>query len=103
MAQRLHAREALRRVGGLELAALAGAVAEAVRLRLPVLLDGYAVTAAALAAVQLDAAAGEILDRRPPLSRAWTRRSSCRSWGWSRCSTCVYASARHPARCWRWR
>lgn len=54
-------REALRRVGGLELAALAGAVAEAVRLRLPVLLDGYAVTAAALAAVQLDAAAGEIL------------------------------------------
>jgi len=57
----LHAREALRCVGGLELAALAGAVAEAVRLRLPVLLDGYAVTAAALAAVQLDAAVGEVL------------------------------------------
>jgi nicotinate-nucleotide--dimethylbenzimidazole phosphoribosyltransferase len=54
-------REALCRVGGLELAALAGAVAEAVRLRLPVLLDGYAVTAAALAAVQLDPAVGEVL------------------------------------------
>ena len=55
------ARDALRCVGGLELAALAGAIAEAARLRLPVLLDGYAVTAAALAAVRLDAAAGEVL------------------------------------------
>jgi nicotinate-nucleotide--dimethylbenzimidazole phosphoribosyltransferase len=55
------AREALRCVGGLELAALAGAIGEAVRLRVPVLLDGYAVTAAALAAVGLDPAAGEVL------------------------------------------
>jgi nicotinate-nucleotide--dimethylbenzimidazole phosphoribosyltransferase len=55
------AREALCSVGGLELAALAGAACEAARLRLPVLLDGYAVTAAALAAVGLDAAAGEVL------------------------------------------
>jgi nicotinate-nucleotide--dimethylbenzimidazole phosphoribosyltransferase len=45
----------------LELAALVGAATEAVRLRLPVLLDGYAVTAAALAAVQLDATVGEVL------------------------------------------
>jgi nicotinate-nucleotide--dimethylbenzimidazole phosphoribosyltransferase len=57
----LAAREALRCVGGLELAALAGAIGEAARLRLPVLLDGYAVTAAALAAVGLDAAASEVL------------------------------------------
>ena len=57
----LDPRAALRCVGGLELAALAGAAAEAVRLRLPVLLDGYAVTAAALAAVQLDAKVGEVL------------------------------------------
>ncbi len=57
----LGAREALRRVGGLELAALAGAAREAARLRLPVLLDGYAATAAALAAVQLDPAVGEVL------------------------------------------
>ena len=55
------AREALCSVGGLELAALAGAACEAARLRLPVLLDGYAVTAAALAAVGLDPAVGEIL------------------------------------------
>jgi len=54
-------REALRTVGGLELAALAGAAGEAARLRLPVLLDGYAVTAAALVAVQLDPPVGEVL------------------------------------------
>ncbi|MGO9322313.1 MAG: nicotinate-nucleotide--dimethylbenzimidazole phosphoribosyltransferase [Solirubrobacteraceae bacterium] len=57
----LSPRDALRCVGGLELAALAGAVGEAVRLRLPVLLDGYAVTATALAAVGLDRPAGEVL------------------------------------------
>lgn len=57
----LAAREALRCLGGLELAALVGAITEAVRRRLPVLLDGYAVTAAALAAVQLHPAAGEVL------------------------------------------
>ena len=57
----LAAREALRTVGGLELAALTGAALQATRLRLPVLMDGYAVTAAALAAVQLDPATGEIL------------------------------------------
>jgi nicotinate-nucleotide--dimethylbenzimidazole phosphoribosyltransferase len=58
---RLAAREALLRVGGLELAALTGAAREAARLRLPVLLDGYAVTAAALAAVQLEPIVGETL------------------------------------------
>jgi nicotinate-nucleotide--dimethylbenzimidazole phosphoribosyltransferase len=58
---RLPAREALCAVGGLELAALAGAACEATRLRLPVLLDGYAVTAAALAAVQMQAAVAEAL------------------------------------------
>jgi nicotinate-nucleotide--dimethylbenzimidazole phosphoribosyltransferase len=57
----LPAREALRCVGGLELAALAGAVLEAVRLRLPVVLDGYVASTAALAAVGLDASAGEVL------------------------------------------
>ena len=58
---RLAPRDALRTVGGLEIAALAGAASEAVRLRLPVLLDGYAVTAAALAAAQLDPMVGEVL------------------------------------------
>jgi nicotinate-nucleotide--dimethylbenzimidazole phosphoribosyltransferase len=58
---RLGAREALLAVGGLELAALAGAIVEAFARRLPVILDGYAVGAAALAAVGLAPAAGEIL------------------------------------------
>jgi nicotinate-nucleotide--dimethylbenzimidazole phosphoribosyltransferase len=58
---RLPPREALCRVGGFELAALVGAATEAVRLRLPVLLDGYPVSAGALAAVQLDPAVGELL------------------------------------------
>lgn len=56
---KLPAREALCAVGGLELAALAGAACEAARLRLPVLLDGYAVAAAALAAVQMQATVAE--------------------------------------------
>jgi nicotinate-nucleotide--dimethylbenzimidazole phosphoribosyltransferase len=58
---RLDARAALLAVGGLELAALAGAAIEAARRRLPVLLDGYATAAAALAAVGLDAAVAETL------------------------------------------
>jgi nicotinate-nucleotide--dimethylbenzimidazole phosphoribosyltransferase len=57
----LPARDALLAVGGLEFAALAGAMREAARLRLPVLLDGYAVTASALAAVQLEAPVAETL------------------------------------------
>jgi nicotinate-nucleotide--dimethylbenzimidazole phosphoribosyltransferase len=57
----LPAREALCAVGGLEFAALAGAAREAARLRLPVVLDGYAVTVAALAAVQMEATVAEAL------------------------------------------
>jgi len=52
---------ALQSVGGLELAALAGAAAEAARRRVPVLLDGYATGAAALAAALRDPAVGEAL------------------------------------------
>jgi nicotinate-nucleotide--dimethylbenzimidazole phosphoribosyltransferase len=52
---------ALAAVGGLELAALAGAVLEAARRRLPVVLDGYATAAAALAAAGLDPAAADVL------------------------------------------
>jgi nicotinate-nucleotide--dimethylbenzimidazole phosphoribosyltransferase len=57
----LGARDALLAAGGLELAALAGAAAEAARRRLPVLLDGYATAAAALAATGLDGAVAEAL------------------------------------------
>jgi len=52
---------ALQSVGGLELAALAGAATEAARRRVPVLLDGYATGAAALAAALRDPAVGEAL------------------------------------------
>ena len=58
---RLGPREALRSVGGLELAALAGAAGEAARLRLPVVLDGYAASAAALAAARLEPIVAESL------------------------------------------
>jgi nicotinate-nucleotide--dimethylbenzimidazole phosphoribosyltransferase len=57
----LGARDAMLAVGGLELAALAGAAAEATRRGLPVVLDGYAASVAALAAVRLDPAVGETL------------------------------------------
>jgi nicotinate-nucleotide--dimethylbenzimidazole phosphoribosyltransferase len=57
----LPAREALLAFGGLELAALAGAAREAVRLRLPVILDGYAAATAGLVACGLDPAVGEVL------------------------------------------
>jgi len=57
----LEVRPALAAVGGLELVALAGAVLAAARRRLPVVLDGYATTVAALAALRLDPAAGEVL------------------------------------------
>jgi nicotinate-nucleotide--dimethylbenzimidazole phosphoribosyltransferase len=55
------ARAALLDLGGLELAALTGAVIEAARRRLPVVLDGYATAAAALAAARLAPGAGEAL------------------------------------------
>jgi nicotinate-nucleotide--dimethylbenzimidazole phosphoribosyltransferase len=52
-------RDALQAVGGLELAALAGATLTAESLRLPVILDGYATSAAALAATRISATAAE--------------------------------------------
>ena len=60
-AQRPTPTNALQSLGGLELAALAGAAAEAARRRVPVLLDGYATGAAALAAALRDPAVGEAL------------------------------------------
>lgn len=49
----LPAREALRRVGGLEIAAMAGAMIAAAQRGVPVLVDGFIVSVAALAAVRL--------------------------------------------------
>ena len=50
--------EMLAATGGLELAALAGAVLEAWARRLPVMLDGYATAVAALAAARIEPASG---------------------------------------------
>lgn len=49
--------DVLAKVGGLEIAGLAGAVLACASRRIPVLMDGYISTAAALAAVHLDPAA----------------------------------------------
>lgn len=46
--------EALRRLGGFELAALSGCLAGAAQLRVPLLIDGFIVSVAALAAVQVN-------------------------------------------------
>ncbi|MEA2246272.1 MAG: nicotinate-nucleotide--dimethylbenzimidazole phosphoribosyltransferase, partial [Solirubrobacteraceae bacterium] len=54
-------RDALLAVGGLELAALAGAAAHAAALGLPVILDGYPAGTAALAAALLEPVVGEAL------------------------------------------
>jgi nicotinate-nucleotide--dimethylbenzimidazole phosphoribosyltransferase len=48
-----YARQVLRQLGGLEIAALVGAILRAAELRIPVLLDGTIVCAAALVAVQM--------------------------------------------------
>jgi nicotinate-nucleotide--dimethylbenzimidazole phosphoribosyltransferase len=46
--------EVLRRVGGFEIAALTGAMIAGARLEMPMIVDGWIVTAAALAAVRLN-------------------------------------------------
>jgi nicotinate-nucleotide--dimethylbenzimidazole phosphoribosyltransferase len=53
--------EILRRLGGLELAALAGAMLGAAAARRPIVLDGFAASVAALVAVRLCPPVGELL------------------------------------------
>ena len=60
-------------VGGLEIAALVGVIAEAALAGIPVVLDGFISTAAALVVVALAARGRPALDRRPPLDRARAR------------------------------
>lgn len=57
----LAVRAALLAVGGLEFAALAGAIGIAARRSTPVILDGFAVAVAALSAVRLDPVNAEVL------------------------------------------
>lgn len=60
VAPAVSAREYLRRLGGFEIAALTGAFIAAAQTRVPVLVDGFITTAAALAAVRIN-----------PSARAW--------------------------------
>ncbi|MFY9487133.1 MAG: nicotinate-nucleotide--dimethylbenzimidazole phosphoribosyltransferase [Solirubrobacterales bacterium] len=53
--------EALITVGGLEFAAMVGAMIEATKRALPIVIDGYAVTVAALIATRMDPAVAEYL------------------------------------------
>lgn len=53
--------DGLRALGGLELAALVGAMHVSASRRVPVVLDGYASAAAALAAVRVDPLVGDVL------------------------------------------
>ena len=89
--------EALRQLGGLELAALAGAIHAAHDARTPVVLDGLAVGVAALVAVRLrpdlPASGSSPATARP--SRP--TRSCSPSSGSSRCSTCACGWARPAA------
>jgi len=55
------AADVLAKVGGLEIAALAGAIIAAAQARIPVLVDGFIVSAAALAAVRLNPSCGDWL------------------------------------------
>jgi nicotinate-nucleotide--dimethylbenzimidazole phosphoribosyltransferase len=55
------ARQALACLGGLEIGALAGAMLEAASRRLPVVVDGFIVTVAALVAVRIEPAVREAL------------------------------------------
>lgn len=50
----LSAADVLAKVGGLEIASLAGAIVAAAQNRIPILIDGFIVTAAALAATRLN-------------------------------------------------
>lgn len=56
-AEATDAREQLRRLGGFEIAALAGAYISAAQAGLPVLVDGFIATSAALAAVRINPSA----------------------------------------------
>ena len=89
--------EVLRRLGGREIAAMAGAILAARVERMPVLLDGFVVCAAAAILHALDPRASTIAS--PAMSRPKARMGE--SWpasARSRCSISACGSAKAPAR-----
>ena len=89
-------------IGGLEIAVLVGVIAEAVVARIPVVLDGFISGSAALVAVALEPAPRPAAHRRPSLQRARAPDRAGPPGPRSRSSTWISASARRPARRWRW-
>ena len=105
--------EVLRRLGGREIAAMAGAILAARHQRVPVILDGFVTTAAAAVLHAIDpraldhCLAGHCLGRAGRMSRccaAWTRRrcsiSACGS-AKARARRSPPASSRRALACWR--
>ena len=88
----------LRRLGGLEFAAIAGAVMAARLGRVPVVLDGFAATAAAAVLYRRRRARARPLHRRPCLGRAGPSRFCSSIWASGRCSISACGSARPRAR-----
>ena len=64
-------------VGGYEIVGLAGVLLAAAKARVPILLDGFIVGAAALLARRDRTDGRRILHRRPSLARDWATRSRC--------------------------
>ena len=83
--------EILRRLGGREVAAMAGAIIAARLQRVPVVIDGYVATAAAAVLHAIDPRAPRPLPRRPCLGRG----RPCRGAGAPRIGAA--AGARHAA------
>ncbi len=83
--------EVLRRLGGRELAAMAGAILAARHERVPVIIDGYVASAAAAVIT----ASPAIALRNLLIAPCW------QGWASSRCSISACASAKGRARPWR--
>ena len=66
----------LAKVGGFEIGAIAGAMLAAAAAGIPVVVDGFIATAAAIIAVALAPCARAYHDRRPPIGRARPRRGA---------------------------
>ena len=83
--------EVLRRLGGREIAAICGAIIAARLQRIPVILDGYVVTAAAAVLHALEPSVDRPLPRRPSLGRGRASR------GPGAARQAAAAGARHAA------
>ncbi len=89
-------------VGGLEIAVLVGAIVEAALAGVPVVLDGFISTSAALVAVALEPRLGPRLIAGPSLDRARPPDRPRPPWPEPRSSSSTCGSGRRRAPRWRW-